>query len=332
MTSPQIVETRQASTDEWEAACRTCEWATFFHTPQWAKVWSKATRNVVRPAARAVKFDDGVQAIIPLSIKRHILGLVKVVLSSPGGTYGGWLSDGSVGASHARLLVKTMLSCPDLVWRENPYDQIVSGMDLSLAIEDSAQVIDLRRDLETIYGETDRAHHKSLRKAQTEGVTVRQANSPEDWKRHYELYQDSLKRWTVGGPEKQPKMIYDFRFFEELQAIRTGNVRLWLAEHQGKVIAGIVALYWNHHCVTWHGAALAESFGLRPNNMLYWEILKDAHASGYWWFDCNPSGGYEGVERFKEFLGCRKVRSRSVSRQSVLRRWLSAARSGMVPR
>jgi lipid II:glycine glycyltransferase (peptidoglycan interpeptide bridge formation enzyme) len=96
--------------------------------------------------------------------------------------------------------------------------------------------------------------------------------------------------------------------------------KLWLAEKDGRIVAGILCFEWaGRHLVTWHAAALAEYNPLRPNNALYWEILLDAERRGFAWYDFNPSGGYEGVVSFKDNFGGEKRRTRRLDKRSWAR-------------
>jgi hypothetical protein len=221
-----------------------------------------------------------------------------------------------------------MLRLPGLVWRENPYDPHLPRIEIPGAVDEHSRIIDLRLGLDAIYEQTTHAHKKALRKAEREGVRVRPAESQEDWRAYFDLYLASLERWRRGGPEKRTHGRYEWGLFHAVAGRRSPHEKLWLAIHRDEIIAGILCFYWGEHMVTWHAAALAERFDVRPNNALYWEILRDAAARGFRWFDFNPSGGYGGVVSFKDNFGGELRRARVVDRRPWPARLASRLRGG----
>ena len=68
-------------------------------------------------------------------------------------------------------------------------------------------------------------------------------------------------------------------------------------------MAGALCFYQNRHAVYWHGASRTEASELRPANLLHAQIARHAREAGYAVYDLNPSGGHEGVLRFKRSFG-----------------------------
>jgi hypothetical protein len=322
--SASIAKIEPASQEAWLAACHADASATYFHTPYWAGIFSEYHGGALVPCAQRLTFDDGSSAIVPLARSRRLGGAFVRHYSTAPGTYGGSVTTAS-GGNNAAPIVRHLNSLPNICWQENPFDASMVETDIPGSRDQFTQVIDLRRPLEAIYAAADRAQHKALRKAQREGVTARIAESEADWSAYHDLYLDSLRRWRTAG--RRSKVVYSRELFGILRRRQGENIRLWLAEKEGAAVSGMVCLYWNHHMVTWHGAARAELFWLRPNNLLYWEAICDAHRREFWWFDCNPSGGNRGVETFKEYLGARRMRVRVVDRRSRLLKGILALRS-----
>jgi hypothetical protein len=249
---------------------------------------------------------------------------VSVDFSCLAGAYGGWITADALTREHARLLAGTIAEHGNLIWRENPYDPLAATCDMPGAVVDTTQVVDLRgKTADDIIKEADYAHRKAVKKARAEGISVRCGATVDDWRHHFQAYQISQKRWQrnrlrVAGH-------YPWRLFDAMRRLDSPHIKLWIAERGSAFLAGVVAFYWNHHAVAWHGAAFDEYMHLRPNNLLYAEMIGDAAANGYWWFDCNPCGGIEGVAKFKEHLGAKRLPSRVMLRSSGLRRmglWL----------
>jgi lipid II:glycine glycyltransferase (peptidoglycan interpeptide bridge formation enzyme) len=122
--------------------------------------------------------------------------------------------------------------------------------------------------------------------------------------------------------------VYPLGFFRRLYENRSGHEILWLAFKDEEPLCGALCFYWNRHAVYWHGASSARYFHLKPNNLLFWEIILDAMRKGHAVFDFNPSGGYAGVESFKERFGAERLPAPVITVRSPLRRMISGLRGG----
>jgi len=138
-TALRITSCRTASIEEWDSVCRECDHATFFHTHWWASVFCNAKNDRMEKAAQVVAFSDGLSALVPLTRKRFPGKLLSVYWSSPANTYGGWLSTLPLTMEHGRLLINHLLSFPDIVWRENPFNPYLNALDIPRSVEDFTQ-------------------------------------------------------------------------------------------------------------------------------------------------------------------------------------------------
>jgi hypothetical protein len=294
-----IVSTQPATNEQWDAAWLGCDYATYFHSREWADVWSEYTVGRFVPAARQLTFADGRDVVLALSATRRRGGLVTVHVSSPAGTFGGWISTSTLTAQHASALCRYLQKgVGNLQWRMNPYDANLVALGLSLGKNDETHALDLSQGFDAIFRGWTKGHSSAARKAQKAGVTVRLARNVSDWRSYYAVYEDSLRRW---GDKASGR--YERRFFETLSKRASQYVRLWLAEASGEIVAGALCFYAPSHVVYWHGAALEKCFNLRPVNLLMFEAIKHACEHGFRWFDFNPSGGHEGVVAFKRSFG-----------------------------
>jgi len=317
---------------KWLSVARECGYATYFHTPYWYELIAPEQKHIVRE----VTFNDGVSAVIPTAKIKRACGFLTDIFSSPGGTYGGWLSASSLTPEHVKHLVGVLISENNLTFRLNPFDRssrFVSGgvdsIDNTGGIkrkDDFTHVLDLTKGERAITLGLSKGHRSAIKSAERAGVTVRAAEMQNEWDQYYELYQSSLERWRAGGPAMSPRNVYPLSLFRRIREIRTGNETLWLAFKEGVPIAGALFFYWNGHAVSWHGAASAKHFRFKPNNLLYWEIIKDAAGRGYEIFDFNPSGGYRGVESFKDSFGAERVPTPIITTRSPLRRMIARLR------
>jgi lipid II:glycine glycyltransferase (peptidoglycan interpeptide bridge formation enzyme) len=143
---------------------------------------------------------------------------------------------------------------------------------------------------------------------QRKGVSVRHAETPNDLKIYYQLYQDTVDRWG-----EKANIKYGLSLFEQIweKLIPKRKAVLWLAEWKGKIISGCLTFYHNKHTVAWHAASDYRLFDLYANQVIHFYIIEDALKQGYEIYDLNPSHGLEGVIKFKEGFGTEKLEFQS---------------------
>ena len=293
---------------EWDSIWQGCEYSTYFHSREWAEIWNKYTNGKIRPTPFLFRFSDGKTALLPFSCKRILRGLAKQYISSPAGTFGGWISKDGLNINHGKLLVDHICKkFGSIIWRLNPYDEIVGQCKFAELKNDETHAVNLEGGFDAIYNLWTKGHKsatRKARKARKAGVIIHKATGQKHWKKYHAIYEDSLQRWG-----EQATSQYEWKLFKIIHNMNSSDIELWLAEYEKKIIAGALCLYSKKHAVYWHGAALSDYFHLRPINLLMYEVIKDACEKNYLWFDFNPSGGHEGVKAFKrsfraEALAC----------------------------
>jgi len=288
-----IARVGKAGAEEWDAAWQATAHATWFQSREWAEIWSTYTRRKTRPGPLRIEFEDKFSAILPLSVRLKNKGFSRRHLSSPAGTYGGWLSADCLTAAHASALARWLThDLGALEWRLNPFDPLQRSLDVAAA-PDETHAIDLTPGFDAVARARSKAN-----KAARAGVGIQAATTEADWRAYYAVYEASLARWG-----DQASSRYRWPLFDEIRRRASPHVRLWLARLHDEVIAGALCFYARQHAVYWHGAADEAHFELRPVNLLMQEAIRDACARGFTWFDLNPSGGHEGVKKFKCSLG-----------------------------
>ncbi len=328
MTDISVRSVLPATRDKWLSVARECPYATYFHTPYWYELIAPKQKHV----ALDVTFNDGASAVIPVAEIKRVGGLLTDNFSSPGGTYGGWISASALTPEHVKRLFNVLISKNNLTFRINPLDRrlsslLPSSMPLPSKMkltDDFTQALDLTEGINNLRNGMSRGHRSAINTAARSGVTVKRAETLDEWERYYELYLGSVDRWRAG--KLRTRTVYPAALFKRVYKNRAENEMLWLAMRGGEPIAGALIFYWGGHAVYWHGAALASHFAFRPNNLLFWEIISDAARRGYKIFDFNPSGGYGGVESFKERFGAERLPTPIISTKTPLRSLISAVR------
>jgi hypothetical protein len=166
------------------------------------------------------------------------------------------------------------------------------------------KIVDLAVDVDRLWSGLDSNCRKAIRKARAGGVTVREAGSIEDVRVYHALHVQTVGR--SGAPT------LPVSHFEHLWTAfhRAGHLRLFLALHEGRSIAGLVALGFKHAATYWAGGSDYQFQSLRPNNLLMWHAMISARESGCRWFElgpmfpsADPSWKMARIGRFKDQFG-----------------------------
>jgi hypothetical protein len=299
--TPNIVRVVPAPEHEWQRFWEECSTSTYFHSPEWARLWAEYARGRVRPAAKLVEFSDGARALLPWCFESKAGGLLSRYVGSIHGTYGGWLAREPLADKHAVRLIQwlTREQGRSVVWRMNPYDEgafragVIEGLQCR---SDVTHAIRLPRTPDELLKGFKASYRTQIRKALRSGeFTLSVASTLDDWREYFGVYQDSLQRWGDA-----PETGYGWRLFELWARLASPNVKLWVARHQGKIVSGDLCLYSNRHVAYWHGATLRSHLKTSVAKLLKFEAMQDAVRRGFEWYDFNPSAGLSGVKFFKE--------------------------------
>ena len=319
--SVTIAAQSRPSDEQWDAIWSACDYATYFHSREWAEIWSAHTRGSVVPDARLIRFSDGMQALLPLSLRKRHGGMIIDHFSCPGGTYGGWIAEDALRAEHAALLCDLLLTrAGNLRWRLNPYNPLEQLPPHVARSEEDTHVLDLAPGFGAVYRRWSKGHRSAVQKATKFGVAVRLADGLDDWRSYFEVYQDSLRRWGDAASSH-----YEWGLFEDIFARNSPRARLWLAVHDAGVVAGALCFYARRHVVYWHGGALESALHVEPVKLLFHDVIQHASAEGFRWFDFNPSGGHEGVRVFKRGFATDNLPCPMVSVETRFKKLLGAA-------
>lgn len=287
---------------EWQEIAGKCEYATFFHTPSWAKVFSESYPNM-EIATKKFIFDDSTRVILPLIKRNAMKGFASCYVSSIAGVYGGVISDGKINEKKISEIFTYLIK-----W--NTLDVSIIGnpfFDYSLpkrfkVKEELTQVLEIGKPEEEIWVGYAHSVKNQINKASKSGVMCREAKTLDEWKEYYSIYQESVKRWGDKATSNYP-----FLLFENLFRENNSNIKLWLVVCDNKIVGGNLNFYHNNHCVEWHASFLSDYFKYGIRKFLAHKIILDANAKGYNYYDFNPSGGHVGTMEFKETFGSKKL-------------------------
>ena len=160
-------------------------------------------------------------------------------------------------------------------------------------------VIPLDDDPAQVYAGFRSSVRRHIAQAGRSGVTIRQAESPEDLvDTFYRLHLRTRRRF---GVPIQPR-----RFFRMLweYVICTGLGSVLIAEASASPVAAEVFLSWNGTTISKFSASDERAWSLRANNLITWHLIKTACEQGSRRFDFGRTdAGNKGLRVFKQSWG-----------------------------
>jgi hypothetical protein len=287
-----IAGIRRATDEEWDLMVDSAGSAIYFQTREWFDIWS--AYSGFENDTRLVSFEGGKKVLLPLTRLRLLGGLVKCHFLAPKGM-GGFVTDDNLDDAEERELFKVLDGIRMLYCAVNPYDELTNKFG-RLSCDDFTQVLDLSEGFEPLFKRWTWGHYSRTRKGLREGLTAEQAETEDEWKAYFGLYEETLARWG-----EKATNAYGWKLFEIMYRTKSPRIKLWLARYQGKIISGALCLYHNRHVAYWHSATSQRFFKkLNATHVLQYTVIKDACEKGFLLYDFLPSSGIQGVIDFKE--------------------------------
>jgi hypothetical protein len=243
---------------------------------------------------------SGVRAVFPLQDLSPRQGLGRYLLSTYPYGFGGPIADGTLSADEVRCLYDHARAATTVV-TGNPLAPDPPALRRWTRQTVTTQLLDLNQGYEELQRRFSKGHRAAIKQAGRKGVTTRVATSLDDYRRYYEVYQDSLRRWNDDASPRYPWSVFEVCL--QLARKHPDAVRLWVADHDGDIVAGALIFSWNGHVMYWHAANLELAFELRAANLLLANAIEDSCERRCRWFDFGSSGGHEGTEAFKRRFG-----------------------------
>lgn len=295
MATISVLDPRASA--DWDAFLETRPDATVFHTSAWCRVLTD-TYNY-EPAYVVARDESGViTGGVPLMVvdswltSRRLVGLPFSDVCHP--------LLPATGAEELLIAVREQaeeLKAKSVELRGLSHQRMPDA-GFSNGTVFFQHIVDLDPGMESRVQSSAR---RAIRKAQNEGVTVRQSARADDMRRFYDLMVLTRRKH---GLLPQPR-----RFFESIQRhfMETGLGQLLLAELNGKVIAGDLLLRWGYQLVYKFNASDSRFLAVRPNNLLLWQAMHLGRDEGCRTLDlgrCEEDN--EGLRRFKLLWGSRE--------------------------
>ena len=131
------------------------------------------------------------------------------------------------------------------------------------------------RSLEQLQNGFNQQWRRNIKKADKAGVKVVRGDQ-EDLPTFYELYVETARRDRFAP---RP-LAYFQRMWQALTAEDPDRMRLYLAHHDGEVLAAATMLTVGEHVWYSYGASTVRRREVQPNNAMQWRMMCDAHELG----------------------------------------------------
>ena len=173
-------------------------------------------------------------------------------------------------------------------------------------------IIDLNQSEENILNQMKPKGRYNIKVAQKNGVKIEKYTAdntnelPSAVKEFHQLLITTTERDGFGGHDSN-------YYLEMLKNLGARNATLYLADYQGKKIAGLLATHFNNTAIYYFGASSNENRNVMAPYLLQWQAITDAKKTGYHFYDflgIAPEGAknhpWAGVTEFKlKFGGAR---------------------------
>ncbi|NBC29729.1 MAG: peptidoglycan bridge formation glycyltransferase FemA/FemB family protein [Spirochaetes bacterium] len=168
-------------------------------------------------------------------------------------------------------------------------------------------VLDLRPSEEELLAGMKSKTRYNVRLAAKRGVRVREAEAASgEVDRWYELYRETAQRDRIAIHSQA----YYRRLLETARSFSDVHLSLYLAEHEGDLLGGIIAGRYGSAAVYLYGASSSSKRNLMAPYLLQWEAIRQAKAAGAQSYDFfgippaeDPQHPMHGLYRFKVGFG-----------------------------
>jgi len=161
------------------------------------------------------------------------------------------------------------------------------------------------RTVDKVFAGFNQLWRRNVRKAEKAGVTVT-VGSASDLADFHRIYVE-----TAARDHFTPRPLSYFqRMFDAMLAEDADRIRLYLAHHDGRLLAATTAVNVGQHTWYSYGASTNEGRELRPSNAIQWQMIQDAHTRGATVYDMrgitdtlDPGDHLFGLIQFKVGTG-----------------------------
>jgi len=167
-------------------------------------------------------------------------------------------------------------------------------------------ILDLSKSEEEQLSAMHQKTRYNIRLAEKKGIEIIEAGV-ERFEDFWKLMEETKNRdgFRLHSKEHYQKQISNFQFLISNSNHKSLSIKLFLAEYEGKVIAGNIISFFGDTVTYMHGASADNYRNLMAPYLLHWHIIKQAKSLGYKFYDLYGIDEikWPGVTRFKLGFG-----------------------------
>jgi len=177
-------------------------------------------------------------------------------------------------------------------------------------------ILDLNMSEDEILAQMKQKGRYNIRLAEKKNVTVR-ISDPKDKKqfqkdihRYFEILNETTSRDGFHG--------HDENFYKTMIETLFPSAKLYIAEYEGEILAGIIVTFFKDTAIYYYGASSNIHRELMAPYLLQWQAIKDAKSQNYKYYDflgiAPPnaiSHPWAGVTEFKKKFGGKEISYKS---------------------
>jgi hypothetical protein len=206
----------------------------------------------------------------------------------------------SMAREHEAHQIRLSLSVmtPEIRGADCPRVNPLLELGCANAVE-QAWVCDLRKSKEELWQNIGKGAKSSIKKAEKNGVQVRMAGE-QDLDVYYRLHCETYRR--TGTP------VFPREFFEGIwkQFLPAGLAAIFVAEHQGQVIAAANMAVYKKGAYYWTGASNETGLSLGANALLQWAAMQWMVNEKIEWYEVGAAFPYARDGKLKQLSDFKK--------------------------
>jgi len=249
------------------------------HTPSFLHLINDTYRNA-EPWHHVAREDGEIRAVYPFfRMKSRIFG--TEIVSQPFVDSGGFLGD--TKAEDIREIVGVAGETPMKV-RLNTFmhnyaeleDQLLQGGFQKHV--DRQQFIKELYEPDEMYGDLSDSTTRMVEEARENDLHIRDIDGEEDIEKFYPIYESAMKHF---GTPQHPRSFFE-RAWERMYPGRVKGMNCYKGD---EAIAMMICYTVGDYCYFIYNVSDPEYLDLRPNDFLYWNMMRWAAENGYKYFD-----------------------------------------------
>lgn len=285
----EIYKLKREEEEVWDSYVLKSDQSTFYHQLGWRNVVEKTYKH--KPIYLIAKEESEIKGVLPLFLMKCMF-FGKKLVSVPFVPYGGVCADN-------KTIENALIEEAKRITKEFSADYLElrhysnKGVDLPTISTYYNLLIKLDPDPEKLWKRFHTNVRNSTRKAIKYGlksdIGKRYIN---DFCRVY-----SINMRDLGTP------VHKFEFFKNALTEFAERSNILVVKRENEVIAALLFFYFKDIVVPGWASSIKEYKSMNPNNLLYWEIIKDGCEKGYSYYDFGRSQANSGNFNFKKKWG-----------------------------